>query len=273
MCFKTKCSECKKQYLRDISCRNHKNDVHDHFTGRYCTDCKGKLNDTIINFNEYLMEEVMESCDYHLKKADLIICLGSSLRVSPFAAEHAVVSKISLVICNKQTTPYDDYCKLRVFGQCDELMISTMEKLSLKIPPFVLSRRLKIGVKEENKYYLKGLDIDDTEASWFKKVMMRGEEIKKAVFDIEDVNEEVIFEFEFSKHLNEPNLKFKHSFKNEITYLFKLDVLNDEKWTIYKESEKSIQDSIDEFQNYLKKKEKMIKEKELKNKEKELIDE
>ena len=52
------CRKCNKDYMRDFRVRTAQK-VHDHNTGRLCDDpnCRGKLYDTIINFNECLRDE------------------------------------------------------------------------------------------------------------------------------------------------------------------------------------------------------------------------
>jgi len=70
--------------MRDYRVRNAQK-VHDHETGRLCEDpkCKGKLKDSIINFQENLPEKELDSGFTHSQLADLHLCLGSSLRVRP----------------------------------------------------------------------------------------------------------------------------------------------------------------------------------------------
>jgi NAD-dependent SIR2 family protein deacetylase len=62
--------------------------VHDHKTGNICDDplCKGELIDTIINFNENLQEKDLDLGFGHSSVADLCLCMGSSLRVTPAAS-------------------------------------------------------------------------------------------------------------------------------------------------------------------------------------------
>ena len=72
--------------MRDFRCRTAKK-CKEHFTGRYCDNkkCAGKLNDTIINFGENLKQDVIDRGFYEGAKSDLMVALGSSLRVTPAA--------------------------------------------------------------------------------------------------------------------------------------------------------------------------------------------
>lgn len=56
-----------------------------HATSRRCEDpnCRGVLNDSIINFGESLPVEEIQTAFKQSEEADLCIVLGSSLRVSP----------------------------------------------------------------------------------------------------------------------------------------------------------------------------------------------
>ena len=59
------CSKCSREYLRDFRVRNAQ-EVHDHKTGRKCEDpvCIGDLHDTIINFNEVLISDIMKLIEF-----------------------------------------------------------------------------------------------------------------------------------------------------------------------------------------------------------------
>ena len=59
--------------------------MFDHRTSRNCEDpdCRGYLEDSIINFGENLPERELTNAFDHAGKADLCIVLGSSLRVRP----------------------------------------------------------------------------------------------------------------------------------------------------------------------------------------------
>jgi NAD-dependent SIR2 family protein deacetylase len=81
------------------------------------------MMDTIINFCEYLEDHVQSTANAKSEKADLLLVLGTSLRVITCdALESIVANRGKLIIVNKQITPYDDDCVLRIFADCDAVM-------------------------------------------------------------------------------------------------------------------------------------------------------
>lgn len=139
------CEKCEKSYKRDYCvdlystmCTKEKWYVkcsqcgHNHYTGRKCSkkNCKGKLRDTIINFGDYLLENVgggLENATSICKNADLSLSIGSSLTVPP-ACKLPMMAK-KMIICNLQTTEYDELATLRVFYPCDIFLTMVMNKL------------------------------------------------------------------------------------------------------------------------------------------------
>lgn len=148
---------------------------HDHKTGRKCDnlDCKGDLIDTIINFGESLNEEVYNKGEEMCNNSDLIISMGSSLRVAPansFAIENAKRGKGDLVIINLQKTLMDKYAKFVIHGKVDDVMKLLMQKLELSIPQFTVKRRVAIELKNDNKLSIRGIDSNNAPFQLFTKV-------------------------------------------------------------------------------------------------------
>lgn len=120
-----------------------------HRTGRKCEKegCRGFLMDSIINFGDMLEDEISERADHHACQCDLMLCLGTTLQVTP-ASDLVELGKhpLRLIICNRQETHMDDVCTKkgkdgtqigsRVFGDCDvffqEVMKHIMDPENLK---------------------------------------------------------------------------------------------------------------------------------------------
>ena len=87
----------------------------------------------------------------HGSCADLMLCLGSSLRIHPAAAmaEATIQRGKNMVIVNLQKTPMTDRA-LHIYAKIDDVMRLLMEKLSFEIPQFRLKRyaKLELDVKD-----------------------------------------------------------------------------------------------------------------------------
>jgi hypothetical protein len=153
--------------------------VHDHDIGLKCLKCGGKLNDTIINFGEYLAPEVCTDANRHGGKADTLLVLGSSLRVITCDAlsdieEHGG----NLIIVNKQITPYDAGCAIRIFADCDVVMQMLMKELALPIPPPNINRYFKLDwTKQAKEGIIEFQGTDETYATPFA-ICVKGIELR-----------------------------------------------------------------------------------------------
>lgn len=103
-----------------------------HRTGRLCEqkDCGGYLMNTIINFSDHLEGEILYRAEMEASRSDLILCLGTTLMVTP-AADLVDTEKgrRSLIICNRQDTAKDRQAKVRVYGDCDGFMKQVIHHL------------------------------------------------------------------------------------------------------------------------------------------------
>lgn len=159
------CSKCKKSYMRDFRVRNATT-THDHKTGRTCDDsaCRGILKDSIINFGENLDEDILNAGFENCKMADLALCMGSSLRVTPAAdmpKETAANGYGNLVIINLQKTPLDSMATLVIHGKCDDVMEKVMQKLDRNIPTWQLTKRARLQkLAKPDHFSICGIDTD-----------------------------------------------------------------------------------------------------------------
>merc|ERR1712130_1001808 len=171
-------------------------------TGRKCVipNCGGNLYDTIINFNENLVEETLEKAQENTDQCDVMLALGSSLTVTPAAdlpeevGDRWVEQKDKgqkptdhLVIVNLQKTPLDDVCSLRIFAKIDDVMVPLMKELGLEIPEWKLQRFMKVTVQplgkggDLKKLVVAAVNVDGINATVFQEVKLshNGNSIEK----------------------------------------------------------------------------------------------
>uniref|UniRef100_A0A663M8F9 NAD-dependent protein deacetylase sirtuin-7 n=1 Tax=Athene cunicularia TaxID=194338 RepID=A0A663M8F9_ATHCN len=139
------CTSCtpNREYVRvfDVTERTA---LHRHHTGRMCHKCGAQLRDTIVHFGEKgtLRQPLnWEAATEAASKADVILCLGSSLKVLKKYPRLWCMSKPptrrpKLYIVNLQWTPKDDLAALKLHGRCDDVMRLLMAELGLEIPRY-----------------------------------------------------------------------------------------------------------------------------------------
>ncbi len=144
------CERCKREYRRDYCVDLYSTDClrepwavkckacsWNHYTGRVCEidGCKGRLRDTIVNFGDSLHQGVLgglDGAETASRGADLSICLGSSLTVSP-AFTLPSLSKTTAII-NLQSTALDEEAGARMWTTCDIFFTVLFEEMGLPLP-------------------------------------------------------------------------------------------------------------------------------------------
>ncbi|XP_071359504.1 NAD-dependent protein deacetylase sirtuin-7 [Trachinotus anak] len=139
------CVSCSpvREYVRlfDVTERTS---LHRHGTSRRCSHCCGELRDTIVHFGERgTLEQPLnwKGAAEAAKKADVILCLGSSLKVLKkyaclWCMNRPASKRPKLYIVNLQWTPKDDLATLKINGKCDDVMRLLMEELNFQIPVY-----------------------------------------------------------------------------------------------------------------------------------------
>ncbi|XP_073541362.1 NAD-dependent protein deacylase sirtuin-6 isoform X2 [Phyllobates terribilis] len=188
--FVEECTKCGKQYVRDyvVGTMGLK------ATGRICDvpkvrglrACRGKLIDTILDWEDSLPVKDLNLADEACRKADLAITLGTSLQIKPSGnlplltkrkggklvivnlqpTKHSLdnprTSPLSLtstgncsignsVTCVLNVCPHrqeDRFADLRIHGYVDEVMTQLMQSLDLKIPAWT-GPSIKFESKEQ----------------------------------------------------------------------------------------------------------------------------
>lgn len=81
-------------------------------TGVPRCDCGGIIKPDVVLYEELLPEQALNEAIKQIKKADLLIVVGTSLLVNPAASLLHYFSGSNLVIINSSATPYDRYANL-----------------------------------------------------------------------------------------------------------------------------------------------------------------
>ncbi|XP_053556708.1 NAD-dependent protein deacylase sirtuin-6 [Bombina bombina] len=153
--FVEECSKCGKQYVRDyvVGSMGLKP------TGRLCDvpkvrglrACRGKLTDTILDWEDSLPDRDLNLANEASRKADLSITLGTSLQIKPSGNLPLLTKRNGgkLVIVNLQPTKHDRQADLQIHGYVDEVMTQLMQNLDLKIPTWTVSD-IKTEISEQD---------------------------------------------------------------------------------------------------------------------------
>jgi len=87
-----------------------------------CSVCRGAVKPDVVLFGELLPESAMARATELAERADLILCVGSSLAVYPVAGLPQITlgGGGKLAIVTKGETPYDAEAELKLEGEVDE---------------------------------------------------------------------------------------------------------------------------------------------------------
>jgi len=175
-------------YIRDNKVRTARK-AKQHDTGRRCArpSCQGTLRDCVVNNGELLPEIAMRRAITHAFRADLLVCIGESMRVTPAAEIPEIVIKkknsslgARLVIINMAHTPVHDECDMSIVASPDSVLEFLCETLGRPLPRYRLERHLLVGnhfntahLKCEWTLFVRGIDHEGNPQSTVRKVELK----------------------------------------------------------------------------------------------------
>lgn len=97
-----------------------------------CCDCGGAVKPDVILFGELLPEAAMAAAVELAERAELLLCVGTSLVVHPVAGLPGLTLERGgrLAIVTKGATPYDGAAELKLEGEVDEELGALLGALS-----------------------------------------------------------------------------------------------------------------------------------------------
>ncbi|EEB16023.1 chromatin regulatory protein sir2, putative [Pediculus humanus corporis] len=141
--FTEQCNSCNRQFVRSSPVPTvgqksiNKNCPATKANGR---PCRGRLHDTILDWEHNLPENDLGMADYHSCLADLSICLGTTMQIVPSGNLPLYTKRHGgkLVIVNLQPTKHDRKANLLIHAYVDEVMTMLMKHLNIKIPKYAV---------------------------------------------------------------------------------------------------------------------------------------
>ncbi|CAI5502460.1 unnamed protein product, partial [Closterium sp. Naga37s-1] len=140
-CFRELCHRCGAEYQRAFELES----IGQKATRRRCTSvaCVAlgtapRLRDSVLDWEDALPPSELERAEDECSKADLVLCLATSLQITPAAnlPLRALRNGGRMVIVNLQKTPKDKKASLVIASRVDQVMAHLMASLRLTIPPF-----------------------------------------------------------------------------------------------------------------------------------------
>jgi NAD-dependent deacetylase len=96
-----------------------------------CSSCEGPVKPDVVLFGEMLPLEAIERATALAEKADLMLCVGSSLEVHPVAGlpQLTLEGGGQLALVTKGETPYDGDAEVKLGGEVDAELTALVDAL------------------------------------------------------------------------------------------------------------------------------------------------
>ncbi|XP_073010834.1 NAD-dependent protein deacetylase SRT1 [Typha latifolia] len=155
--FRELCPSCGIEYIRDFEIET----IGMKETSRRCSDekCGARLKDTVLDWEDALPPKEMNLAEKYCRTADVVLCLGTSLQITPACnlPLKTIKNGGKIVIVNLQPTPKDKKASLVIHGLVDKVIAGVMHILNLQIPPYIRVDFVQLSIlhSPKKKTYVK----------------------------------------------------------------------------------------------------------------------
>ena len=136
--FLDECNQCQTRFIRSSPSLTMGLKLSNNICPRLKRPCRGYLRDTILDWEDNLPRSELDKAILYSQKADLCICLGTSLQIFPAANLPFICKKRKdnpgkVVIINLQPTKFDSKADLVIHDYVDNVMIYLCKLLNVTI--------------------------------------------------------------------------------------------------------------------------------------------
>lgn len=133
--FLDECNVCKSRFVRSSCSDTMGLKVSEVPCPRSSRPCRGFLRDTILDWEDELPSSELRKAALMSQKADLCICLGTSLQIVPAANLPFLCKKNGGRVCiiNLQKTKFDTKADLVIHENLDDVFLHLIKILGLEV--------------------------------------------------------------------------------------------------------------------------------------------
>lgn len=155
------CESCGQLHYRNYYCRDRSRPrTTDHFNGRHCSSCNGRLLDSLVFFGESYptrTKSFMEAIE-----ADLVVVIGSSLTIPSLQRLIRKLAANTFVINIQKPALPEDTVTCQIHHDIQDSFRYISDKLSMKVPPFRIMYNVAVETDATGMHRLQMYDFEMT---------------------------------------------------------------------------------------------------------------
>ncbi|RWR99709.1 NAD-dependent protein deacetylase sirtuin-6-like protein, partial [Dinothrombium tinctorium] len=139
--FLDECNQCFTRYVRKTTSPTMGLKISNMPCPRVGRPCRGFLRDTILDWEDELPIGEIKLANQYSQKADLAICLGTSLQIvpaanMPFICKKRKTNQGKVAIVNLQPTKFDSKADLVIHDYVNNVLMKICKSLNVEVPTY-----------------------------------------------------------------------------------------------------------------------------------------